>query len=76
MNRFLDEISEQALKIKIYWKKDQIFFQKLDFKWEVKMVETVNDLILKTRDETDQIRVKGTLMKVTKKSINIFVWKK
>lgn len=35
----------------------------------------VNDIVLKAEDNTNQMRVKETLMKVTKKFINIFILK-
>lgn len=40
------------------------------------MVEAMYDLALKAKDETNQMRVKGALMKITKKPINIFLAKK
>lgn len=39
------------------------------------MAEVVDDLTLEVGDETNQMRIKGTIMKVIKKLINIFIIK-
>lgn len=39
------------------------------------MVEAMDDLTLEIGDETDQIRIKGSPMKITKKSVKVFAIK-
>lgn len=39
------------------------------------MAEVVDDLTLEVGDETNQMRIKGTIMKVIKKLINNFIIK-
>lgn len=39
------------------------------------MVETVDDIVLKTREKADQMRVRRTPTKVIKKLINVFIAK-
>lgn len=50
--------------------------QKSNFNREVKMVKVVDDLVLEVGDRIDQMMVKGTPIKITKKLINIFIVKK
>lgn len=47
--------------------------KKLDPKGEIRMTKTMDNMILEIGDEVDQIKVRGIPIKVTKKSVNIFI---
>lgn len=57
MNKFLIETSKKKFQMKIYQKKDKFFFQKLDLKGDVRMVEVMNNLLLQVGDKANQLRV-------------------